>query len=136
MVSDHCDPAPGVVWAGRPTDDELVELYRSAWLLCLPSSYEGFGIPYLEAMAEGTPVIATSNPGSRFVLDEGRYGVIASDDHLGDEMATLLLDENARLALAHAGRERAEAFGWEQSIERHERAYRETIARFNSLPRV
>ena len=44
---------------GQVSDAELVDLYRSSWLFCLPSSYEGFGIPYAEAMANGCPVVAT-----------------------------------------------------------------------------
>jgi glycosyltransferase involved in cell wall biosynthesis len=132
MVSDHCEPALGVSWARRPSDDELTELYRSAWLFCMPSLYEGFGIPYLEAMAQGTPVIATSNPGANFVLEEGRCGLIASERELGVQIAALLSDEPARLALARAGRQRAKAFSWEAAIVRHERAYHAAIARFNS----
>jgi glycosyltransferase involved in cell wall biosynthesis len=134
MVSDHCDHAPGVHWAVRPSDDELAELYREAWVFCLPSSYEGFGQPYLEAMAHGTPVIATSNPGSRFVLDRGRYGILAGDDELGDRLATLLTDEPARIELANAGRRRAAEFGWDQLLDRHERAYLGAIEAFRSSP--
>jgi glycosyltransferase involved in cell wall biosynthesis len=132
VVSDHCEPGPGVFWARRPSDDELTELYRSAWLFCLPSSYEGFGIPYLEAMAHGTPVIATSNPGASFVLEGGRHGRIVSEPKLGTQLAALLLDEDTRLALAHAGRQRAKAFSWEAAIKRHEHAYHDAIARFKS----
>jgi glycosyltransferase involved in cell wall biosynthesis len=132
MVSDHCEPGPRVVWARRPSDEELNDLYRSAWLFCLPSRYEGFGIPYLEAMAQGTPVIATSNPGARFVLEEGRHGRIVSEPELGTQLAALLLDEGERLALARAGRQRAKAFSWGAAIKRHEDAYHDAIARFTS----
>ena len=134
MVSDHCEPAPGVQWVARPTDEELAELYRSAWVFCMPSSYEGFGLPYLEAMAHGTPVVAASNPGSRFVLDGGRCGVIVNDERLGGQITELLRNNGARIALAQAGRHRAAAFGWEELIDRHERVYRETIAAFRSSP--
>ena len=62
-------------WRPRPADDdELVEEYGRAWVFCLPSTYEGFGIPYAEAMAAGLPVLATPNIGARFVTDEGRAG--------------------------------------------------------------
>jgi glycosyltransferase involved in cell wall biosynthesis len=131
MVSDHCEVGPGVEWVPRPSDHELAELYRSAWVFCLPSSYEGFGLPYVEAMGHGTPVLASSNQGSRFVLDAGRYGRIASDEELGREITALLLDERTRTAMAKAGRRRAEEFCWEDVIDRHERAYREAIAGFN-----
>ena len=130
MVSDHCEPGPNVRWVPRPTDDELAELYSSASIFCLPSSYEGFGLPYLEAMAHGTPVVATSNPGSQFVLGGGRYGMLVNDDQLGGRIASLLSDQEARSAMAEAGRRRASEFGWTDLLDRHERAYRDAIAAF------
>ena len=56
--------------------EKLSELYSAAWIFCLPSSYEGFGRPYVEAMAAGTPVVATPNPGAMEVLENGRFGLI------------------------------------------------------------
>jgi glycosyltransferase involved in cell wall biosynthesis len=131
MVSDHCQAASNVEWFARPSDHKLADLYRSAWVLCLPSSYEGFGLPYLEAMANGTPVVATSNPGSRFVLDDGRYGLVCAEDELGRRIAALLLDDAGRKRLAEAGVERAAQFSWEDLLDRHERAYRDAIAAFH-----
>ncbi|MBV9605255.1 MAG: glycosyltransferase family 4 protein [Solirubrobacterales bacterium] len=130
MVSDHAEPGPGVEWIARPSDEELAELYRAAWLFCMPSSYEGFGLPYLEAMAHGTPVLATDNPGARFVLDRGRAGVIADTPRLGSDIAALLGDARARTELAHAGRRRAAEFSWDGLLDAHERAYRDAIAAF------
>ena len=62
MVCDDAPPAPGVTVLGRVGEAQLAELYRKAWVFCLPSSYEGFGVPYIEAMASGTAVVATPNP--------------------------------------------------------------------------
>jgi phosphatidyl-myo-inositol alpha-mannosyltransferase len=132
MVSDHCEPGPGVHWIARPTDEELAILYRSAWVFCLPSSYEGFGIPYIEAMAQGTPVVATSNPGSRFVLDGGQYGVLSGERGLGEAIATLLLDDEARSAWASRALERVAEFGWEALLDQHERAYRRAMTAFRA----
>src|SRR5205807_260622 len=82
MVSDRCADQPGLTWIRFPSDEELSRLYRSSWLFCMPSTYEGFGMPYLEAMGHGLPVVATPNPGSRFLL-QGGAGVLASDSVLG-----------------------------------------------------
>jgi glycosyltransferase involved in cell wall biosynthesis len=130
MVSDHCEPGPNIDWLPRPSDAELSELYRSAWVFSLPSAYEGFGLPFLESMAHGTPVIATSSPGSRFVLEAGRHGLLVDDATLGDQIARLLIDENARTAIAEAGRRRAEEFHWDGVLDEHETVYREAIAAF------
>lgn len=131
MVSDRCESAPSVDWFARPTDAELDGLYRSAWVFCLPSSYEGFGLPYIEAMAHGTPVVAASNPGARFVLEGGRYGAIADEEGLGSRLVTLLRDERERRRLGEAGLRRARDFAWERLIDLHERAYGDAIAAFS-----
>src|SRR5581483_8941283 len=95
MVCSDAPAAPGVTVHGRVSEKELAELYSRAWVFCLPSSYEGFGVPYIEAMASGTPVVATPNPGSLEVLDGGRCGVIVDPDELGDALIALLRDQTA-----------------------------------------
>lgn len=129
MVSDRCDEQPGVTWVRFPTDEEMSRLYRSSWLFCMPSTYEGFGMPYLEAMTHGLPVVATPNPGARFVL-KGNSGVLASDADLGPTLSALLGDEDARSRLEAAGRARALDFSWERVLTEHERAYGAAITRF------
>jgi phosphatidylinositol alpha-mannosyltransferase len=61
MVSDFCEPSAGVRWMQAPSDEELSAALAQSWVFCLPSTYEGFGIPYLEAMAHGVPVVSTPN---------------------------------------------------------------------------
>jgi phosphatidylinositol alpha-mannosyltransferase len=123
MVSDEVVAGPGIRWIRRPSDEELGRLYREAWVLCLPSAYEGLGIPYLEAMAAGTPVLATPNPGADYVLRSGRDGRIAPLDRLGPELLQLLTDPVARETLARRGRVRAQDFSWPAVCEAHEEAY-------------
>lgn len=119
----------GVHALGRLTDAELAEEYGRAWVFCLPSTYEGFGIPYAEAMAAGVPVVATPNVGARFVTDEGRTGVLVEPEGLGPAIADLLLDETHRAALADAGLRRARAFGLARVVDAYERVYRAGMAR-------
>lgn len=130
MVSDECPPGPNVTWWDRPDVARLDELYRRAWVFCLPSSYEGFGLPYAEAMAAGTPVVATPNPGAKYVLDGGRFGSIVADDQLGRRLAEVLADEALRSRLAYASRQRAQEFSWEAATDAHQHAYEEAIARW------
>jgi glycosyltransferase involved in cell wall biosynthesis len=100
MVCEDAPPRPGVKVLGRVSDDELAELYGRAWLLCLPSTYEGFGIPYIEAMASGCPVVATRNPGAVEVTQNGQLGVIAEDHRLGEALVGLLASPAERERLA------------------------------------
>jgi phosphatidylinositol alpha-mannosyltransferase len=130
MVSDECPQGPNVTWWDRPDKAQLDELYRRAWVFCLPSSYEGFGLPYVEAMAAGTPVVTTSNPGAEYVLDGGRFGLIVGEDRLGPQLAELLTSEALRSRFASAGRERVQAFSWEAATDAHVQAYQEAIARW------
>lgn len=87
---------PGVKVFGGVSQEKLIELYQQAWVFCLPSSYEGFGVPYIEAMACATPVVATPNPGALEVLDNGTYGVITELDNLGASINSLLANEEER----------------------------------------
>jgi phosphatidylinositol alpha-mannosyltransferase len=127
MVSDHCEPADGVQWIKTPSDKELSERLSQAWCFCLPSSYEGFGIPYLEAMAHSVPVVASPNPGARALLEGGRSGILAEDHELGLRLLGVLRDAGRRAALAEEGRRRAAEYSWDHVIERHERAYAHAI---------
>ncbi|MDQ6744968.1 MAG: glycosyltransferase family 4 protein [Actinomycetota bacterium] len=123
MVSERVEPADGIVWFPTPTDDELADLYRRAWTFCLPSSYEGFGIPYLEAMAHQTAVVATPNLGARFILEEGRAGLICQPEQLGAGLVSVLRDPGRRQRLEDAGLARLNHFAWERILDLHEQAY-------------
>jgi glycosyltransferase involved in cell wall biosynthesis len=121
------DVPPSVRALGRVSDEELAGLYARAWVFCLPSSYEGFGIPYAEAMAGGAPVVATPNPGSRYVTDEGKAGVLAAEDDLGRALLDLLTDDGARAEYARRGLERARAFTLDAVTSAYEDLYRDAI---------
>ena len=114
----------GVVALGRLDDDALADEYRRAWVFCLPSSYEGFGIPYAEAMAAGLPVVATPNVGARFVTDEGRYGSLAELDALAGPLTDLLTDRAARERESAASVGRAAEFDLGHVVDLYERVYR------------
>jgi phosphatidylinositol alpha-mannosyltransferase len=131
MVSDSCEPGPGVRWIQTPSDAEIDELMSRAWVFCLPSSYEGFGIPYLEAMAHGAAVVASPNPGSRTLL-AGGTGVLAEDAELGQRLTEVLDDAELRRSLTAAGDRRVAEYSWERMAARHEEAYAEAIERWRS----
>ena len=128
MVCGDAPAAPGVTVFGRIPLEELTELYRRAWVFCLPSTYEGFGVPYIEAMASATPVVATPNVGACEVLADGRFGVICEPDRLGPALLQLLKSDEQRQQFAAAGVERARSFAWDVIAEQYERLYHELIA--------
>jgi glycosyltransferase involved in cell wall biosynthesis len=114
---------PGHGYVG---DEELLALYRTAAVLVLPSIYEGFGFPLVEAMACGTPCIASDDP----ALVEVSGGA-ALHFPRGDAGALRLLlrrvlgDAGLRSELSQRALERARAFRWEESAARHVEVYRE-----------
>lgn len=114
---------PGIVHCGTPDDAGLATLLSQAWVMCLPSAYEGFGRPYAEAMAAGTVAAATSNPGADDVLDRGRAGVLATDDTLADALVNVLGDSVVRDRFVARGHERAAAYAWPRVAEAYERIY-------------
>lgn len=128
MVSEDAPAAPRVRLFSRIPTADLAELYRRAWVFCLPSCYEGFGVPYVEAMASGLPVVATPNPGAEEVLGRGRYGVIVEPELLGATLVRLLTSPEERARWRAAGLERARRFDREWVLNCYERLYAEVVA--------
>ncbi len=128
LVCDDVVSAPGVHTFHDLALERLAALYRQAWVFCLPSSYEGFGRPYVEAMASGTAVVATPNPGAREILADGAYGDLVDPSRLGQRILALLQDDDARDDLARRGRSHAERFRWGGVVRQYEALYEEAIA--------
>ena len=114
--------AVGVDLRGYVDKHELANLYRGAAALVLPSRYEGFGLPVLEAMACGTPVVASADPALREVAGDA---AVYADGDLAEAIRTAL-DERDRLVAA--GLERAKSFSWEETARRTLTVYREVLA--------
>ncbi len=114
--------ALGVDLRGYVEKDELAGLYRGAAALVLPSRYEGFGLPVLEAMASGVPVVATDEPALREVAGDA---AVYADGDLADAVRAALADRDR---LAAAGLERAKAFTWEETARRTLDVYRKALA--------
>jgi glycosyltransferase involved in cell wall biosynthesis len=129
MVCGDAPQEPGVTVFGHVDEAKLADLYRRAWVFCLPSSYEGFGVPYIEAMASGTPVVATRNVGAVEVLDHGKFGVLVEPRDLGQEILCLLRDPDRREQLSKAGLCRARDFSWDSIVCQYERIYASILRR-------
>lgn len=113
FIADVAPPPHAQVRFERfPTDEALAIAYREAWVFALPSTYEGFGIPYLEAMASGTAVLATMNTGASELIETGRDGLLVNDDEFANSLLHLLRDGEARKRIAASGFIRSRRFTW------------------------
>ena len=116
----------GVRWLGEVDDAELARLYRGAACVAYPSLYEGFGIPVLEAMACGAPVVTTRGTAMEEVADGAAVLVDARDPAeiaAGIERATTERD-----SLVARGLERSRAFRWDAVAAATVDVYREAAA--------
>lgn len=104
---------------GYVSDAELVALYRQASVMVYPSFYEGFGLPPLEAMWHGCPVVVSRTSALPEVCGEA---ALYCDPHdpgsLAQAMGALLKDEGLRLTMGRRGQDRASAFVWQKTAQR------------------
>ncbi len=116
-----------IKFLGYQSTKELAVLLREAEVFCFPSLYEGFGLPVLETMAVGTPVLASDSSCLPEIVGDG--GVLYRGDNQSDfveKVRRLLLDRDLRSRVAEAGRLRVKDFSWEKTA-------RETLELYNKL---
>lgn len=115
-----------VIFTGYITDEEKPLLYQGAQLFVFPSLYEGFGLPPLEAMASGCPVISSNTSSLPEVI--GKAGILLSPN---DELAwirsikTILSDKRLQRNLAKQGQEQASKFSWTRAARETMEVYKE-----------
>lgn len=119
-----------VVFTGYVADEDLPALYNAADLFVYPSIYEGFGLPPLEAMACGTPVITSNTSSLPEVVGDAGIMIDPPDvDGLADAMHEVLTNEGLREDMIKKGLERAKMFSWEkcarETLEVYEEVYDE-----------
>jgi glycosyltransferase involved in cell wall biosynthesis len=120
------------------TSEELVRLYQRATLAVVPSRFEGFGLPAAEAMACGTPVVASAAGALPEVVRTGGGGLLVPPgdvDALAKGIASLLEQPEARRRLGEEGRPRVvAAYAWSRVAERTTDVYREVLAERRGRP--
>jgi len=105
-----------VLFLGRVTVEDLLHLYNAAQLLVQPSFYEGFGLPPLEAMACGTPVVVSNVSSLPEVV--GDAGLLVDPEDVSELTVAIwrvLTDEALRAELIAKGLKRAQCFSWEKT---------------------
>lgn len=117
---------PNVVHAGHVNDDEYHSLLGHSACLLFLSRYEGFGIPIMEAMAMGTPVVASTFASIPEVVGDAGYLVDAGrSEEIADLLQEIADNPAGAAALVARGRERAARCRWSNCVERLERAFAE-----------
>ncbi len=115
---------------GYLPDDTLAMLYRLAAVFVFPSLYEGFGLPPLEAMASGTPVV-TSNVSSLPEVGRRRRGArrpATTSTSIVEGIRRVLTDPALAAEMRRKGLLRAREFSWEQSVAKTLNVYRQLVA--------
>jgi glycosyltransferase involved in cell wall biosynthesis len=118
-----------LIIVGPVPDTTLAQWYRHAAAVCVPSRYEGFGLPVVEAMASGAPVVISSSP----ALEEVAGGAAAifedrdDPDALADALAGVLTLPSLAARLRARGLERSREFTWDRCVSRHVEVYEQMV---------
>ncbi len=117
-----------VIRLGVVSDDELVSLYSATTCFVFPSLYEGFGLPPLEAMACGAPVVASDRASLPEVVGDAGMLVEPTDpDALADAIERVVLTPDVAERMRRDGLRRARAFTWDRCAEQTVEAYRAAL---------
>jgi len=117
-----------VTFLGRVPDEQLPMWYNVATVVAYPSLYEGFGLPALEAMACGTPVLASNTSALPEVVGSGGMLLDPADEAAWrDGLRAVLSDEALRADLAEKARQQASGFSWDRSARETAAVYRRVL---------
>jgi glycosyltransferase involved in cell wall biosynthesis len=109
---------------GYATDEEIVSLYRNAAVFVYPSLYEGFGLPVLEAMAQGCPVIASNVSSLPEVVGDAAVLVDPfNTTEIAEAMIKVLADDELKREMSVKGINRAKLFSWDRTAEQYVKVF-------------
>jgi glycosyltransferase involved in cell wall biosynthesis len=122
--------AEAVIFTGYLETQELVALYSGASLFVFPSLYEGFGLPPLEAMAAGVPVVSSNRSSMPEILGDAALLVEPEDDVMMlDAMLRIISDDDTRDELISRGKRQAERYTWNTTARLTLEGYRTVLER-------
>lgn len=121
-----------ILWLGEISPESLPLIYQASDIFIFPSRFEGFGLPPLEAMASGTPVVLTDTEGVREYAQPGINCIMArpgDTDGLFNGVVALLKDDGLKRRLIKNARETARRFSWTRVADKAEALYNKLIER-------
>lgn len=92
-----------IKYLGKIEDKQLISEYQKSWIYCMPSSYEGFGVPAIEAMACNTIVITTKNAATNELIVNNRNGIISNTKKFGSDILKVIGDNNLQNRIRKEG---------------------------------
>ncbi|NDJ86795.1 MAG: glycosyltransferase family 4 protein [Chloroflexi bacterium] len=117
-----------LIWLNGVDEADKPALYRMASVFIFPSRYEGFGLPVLEAMASGTPVVAGNLSSIPEIVEDAAYLVDPNDARtLGAAILAVIVQEDLQNHLANAGRGQATRFSWRKTAQQTLDVYRQVM---------
>jgi len=129
-TADEAGVRQDVRFFGFVPHQTLAALYRMATVFAFPSLYEGFGLPPLEAMACGTPVLTSRISSLPEVVGDGALLIDPySEEEIAGGIARILDDEDLRRRLVERGLERAASFSWQRSVRQIHAGYLKALGR-------
>lgn len=134
MIRNKVNHPHRVIFLGYVSDQDLAGLYKRASLFILPSLFEGFGIPLLEAMSLDCPVAASNKTSIPEVVgDAALLFDPNSSDQIAEAIFSVVSDETYRERLIVKGRQRVKLFSWEKMAEETIHAYSVAYERFQKI---
>lgn len=120
-LTDELGLAGRVIFTGKVSEDEKLELLQKAWVFCNPSMIEGWGITSIEANACGVPVVASNVPGLRESVQNPHTGFLVeygNAEKFAEKIHTILADPKLREFMSHESLDWAKNFSWQKSAQK------------------
>lgn len=128
-VLDEIKESKNIVRLGFIPSEDLVAIYSLATVFVMPSLYEGFGLPILEAMKCGCPVVTSKNGSLPEVAGEAAYYIDAENiNSIADSLQRLFTDRSLQEKLARKGLEQAEKYSWSKTAQQTVEIYKRVIS--------